>query len=115
MARRPAVDVGDFCPALPLLEMPEEKVRNVLPRMFPRWGWEEWWSMCDLMPITVTLGEILPTPNTAHIHNQSFLTLDGKCDSVCDMILRTSRECILYTHLQVFQPVPQIFLLVSAP
>ena len=105
----------DAHPALPLLEMPEEKVRTGLPRMFPRWGWEEGWSMCDLMPVTVTLGEILPTPNTTHIHNQSFLTLDGKCDSVCHMILRTSRECILYTHLQVFQPVPQIFLLVSAP
>lgn len=56
-----------------------------------------------------------PPPNTAHIYNQSFLTLDGKCNSVCDMILSTSRECILYTHLQVFQPVPQIFPLISAP
>lgn len=56
-----------------------------------------------------------PPPNTAHIHNQSFLTLDRKCNSVCDMILSTSRECILYTHLQVFQPVPQIFPVISAP
>lgn len=28
----------DTHPALPLLEMPEEKVRNISPRMFPRWG-----------------------------------------------------------------------------
>lgn len=27
----------DTHPALPLLEMPEEKVRNVPPRVFPRW------------------------------------------------------------------------------
>lgn len=29
----------DTHPALPLLEMPEEKVREVSPRMFFRWGW----------------------------------------------------------------------------
>lgn len=32
----------DTHPALPLLEMPEEKVRNIPPEMFPRRGeWEE--------------------------------------------------------------------------
>lgn len=63
-----------------------------------------------------TGGDSAHPPNTTAQHPQSTSPdLRWKCDSVCDMMLRTSRECILDTHLQVFQPVPQIFLLVSAP